>query len=196
MGNSRDCEVWTITLEIQDNDRTVASLWLSQYSNLLVCLFSPSVSVSISLASLSHIVYGTSAEMEYGPQKWNMATWRFFLRTKVSDFLMPRFSGSPHTLQRLCSTCQGICHLILQQDMAVALAAGLLPSIPSRGYSLSLCLTQSFHTSDFGTAKPVSWKFLLTKHIFSFHSDLQDPLWLCPEQRMGHRRDCTESAVL
>lgn len=23
----------------------------------------------------------------------------------------------------------------------------------------------------------------LTKHIFSFHSDLQDPLWLCPEQR-------------
>ena len=50
-----DCEVWTINLEIQDNDRTVASLWLSQYSNLLVCLSSLRLSLCLYLSrSLSH----------------------------------------------------------------------------------------------------------------------------------------------
>ena len=74
-------------MEIQDNDRIVASLWLSQYSNLLVCLslFSPSVSLSLLLSlSLIHTVYEKSAEMEYGPPEMEYGYLEVFPQNEKS----------------------------------------------------------------------------------------------------------------
>lgn len=106
-----DCEVWTINLQIQDNDRIFASLWLSQYSNLLVCLsfFSLSVSLFFSLSlSYTHSLWKVSRDGIWATRDGIWLSGGFSSERKVSEFMMLRFSGSPLTLQRrLCSTCQG-----------------------------------------------------------------------------------------
>lgn len=100
---------------------------------------------------------------------------------------MPRFSGSPHTLQRLCSTCQGDLSsnpparygsvAAGQQGLLLHPLQGLLPiaSLPNTEFPYFQTLAL--------LSLSAAGNSCLTKHIFSFHSDLQDPLWLCPEQR-------------
>ena len=202
---ARGCEIWTINLEIQDNDRIVASLWLSQYSNLLVCLSGSllSICLSVSLAlslSLIHTVYEKSAEMEYGPPEMEYGYLEVFPQNEKSLNLW--CSGSQDHLspsrEDYVQPVKGICHLMLQQTMAVwQLASRDSSSIPPgvTPYRFSARHRVSI-LSDFGSAKPVScWEFLPDQaHLFL-------PFWssgssLALPRAARCTRDCTESAVL
>lgn len=88
--------------------RTMTELLLRcGFPNIQIYL-SVSLSLLLSLSLLHTQFMKSQQRWNMDRQRWNMAIWRFFLRTKVSEFMMLWFSGSPLTLQRrLCSTCQG-----------------------------------------------------------------------------------------